>query len=95
MNNMLEELFTIEQLAAYLHMSEKTILNRMTTNKPLPPSFKLPDSRTRLWRVRDVDEWVNSVADAAIEREKQREKDFQDMVSIVKRGRPPKMRKVG
>jgi len=94
MNNMLEELFTIEQLAAYLHMSEKTILNRMTANKPLPPSFKLPDSRTRLWRVRDVDEWVNSVADAAIDREKQREKDFQEMVSIVRKGRPPKMRKV-
>ena len=89
---MKQELLTIEQLAEFLCMSEKTIRNRMATKKPMPPSFKLPESRVRLWRETDVQEWVNKVADEAIAADMQMKEKLEDMKAIVRRGRPAKKR---
>ena len=87
------EVLNKQQLAEFLGVSEKTIQNRITNGDLLPPSFKLPNHRARLWRKSDVEAWVNQIAEEAISAEKEKQVAFQKMVSITRKGRPLKKRK--
>jgi len=79
MNN---ELLDITQLSEIIRMNEQTIRNKISKASPLPPSFKLPDSRIRLWRRSDVDAWINQVADEFIKKEEYSREKFQELTSI-------------
>ncbi len=86
------EVLNKEQLAEFLGVSEKTIQNRVTVGGLLPPSFKLPNHRARLWRKSDVEAWVNQLADEAIKEEQRQQDKFREMKGVVRRGRPLKQR---
>jgi len=49
----------IEELAAILHMTPKTV-SEYVTRKPeaLPPRLVLPNCRRVIWRAVDVSEWL-------------------------------------
>lgn len=52
---------TIEDLSKLIHKSVSSIHSDLIRNpKSLPPHFKLPSSRRILFRLSDVDSWIES-----------------------------------
>ena len=80
-----DEILTMDELSNILKMDRRTIQNRIVKSLPLPPSFKLPSSRARLWRHSDVTAWINQVADEYIEKEKQRQLHFEELIKLQRK----------
>ena len=85
-----DEILTIDELPAYIKMDKLNIQNRLTKGLPLPPSFKLPKSKARLWRRSDVIAWINAAADEYIQTEKTKREKFEDLTEIIQLSREKK-----
>jgi predicted DNA-binding transcriptional regulator AlpA len=81
------EILTIDDLPVILKMNKRTIQNRISRDLPLPPSFKIPESKMRLWRRSDVTAWINAVADEYIQQEEARREQLEELTSIAQIGR--------
>ena len=58
-------LINVSELAAAISVKPKTIRNRLcTTPNLLPPVVRLPGQRSPLFRLCDVQEWINSHVEA-------------------------------
>lgn len=56
-------LLTVDDLAAVLRISVKTIWNRrMKAPHTLPPSINLPGTTGLRWRQQDVEAWIDAYA---------------------------------
>ena len=86
------EILTIDELPAYLKMDKRNIQNRLSRGLPLPPSFKLPKSKARLWRRSDVIAWINTAADEYIQREQAKREKFEELTDIVQIARKKSLR---
>ena len=54
------ELITIEELSLKIHKAKASIYSDLSRNpKSLPPYFRLPNSRRILFRLSDVEEWID------------------------------------
>jgi predicted DNA-binding transcriptional regulator AlpA len=84
----MQNLLSVEQLAAFLHKSVASIRSDATRNpQSLPPICRLPGTKRLLWRAEDVDSWLQQYVVKP---------DFVHAVAIVprKRGRPRKAGRV-
>lgn len=55
----------VDQLAELLHMSRKTVLNRISKDpESMPPRLRIPNSRCPLWIRDDVEAWLRLHSDA-------------------------------
>jgi len=81
------QIITIDELSIIIKMDKRTIQNRLSRGLPLPPSFKLPQSKNRLWRYSDVMAWIDSVADAYIQEEQQQRDKLEELTDMVRKGR--------
>lgn len=55
----MQNLLSVEQLAAFLHKSVASIRSDATRNpQSLPPICRLPGTKRLLWRAEDVDSWL-------------------------------------
>jgi len=54
----MEAMWSVDDLAKYLHISRKTIFNRIWRREELPPFIKT--GRTILFRECDVKRWLDS-----------------------------------
>ncbi|MEN1487355.1 DNA-binding protein, partial [Pseudomonas aeruginosa] len=55
----MKALLTVADLAAYLHKSVTSIRSDVSRNpRPLPPICRLPGTKRLLWRVEDVEKWL-------------------------------------
>jgi len=79
------EIITVDDLSEIIKMDKRTIQNRISSNLPLPPSFKIPSAKTRLWRYNDVMNWVNQIADEFIQQEQAKRDRFEELIVITKR----------
>jgi predicted DNA-binding transcriptional regulator AlpA len=53
---------TIEQLASLIHKTPSSIRSdRVRNPHALPPSFQLPNSRRVLFKITDVDKWLDDL----------------------------------
>jgi len=77
------EIITVDDLSEIIKMDKRTIQNRISSNLPLPPSFKIPSAKTRLWRYNDVMNWVNQIADEFIQHEKKKREKFEELTNII------------
>lgn len=51
----------IDQLSKILHKSPETIRSDLVRNpQSLPPVLRLPRSRKPLWRLKDVEDWLEA-----------------------------------
>lgn len=84
----MQALLTVEQLSEYIHKSVASI-RCDATRKPhsLPPICRLPGTKRLLWRVEDVDRWLQAHVNSA---------PIQSPDSGVsrRRGRPTKVEQV-
>lgn len=56
------QLLTIEELSPKIRKAKAAIYSDLTRNpKSLPPYFRLPNSRRILFRLSDVEEWLDSL----------------------------------
>jgi len=81
------EIITVDDLSEIIKMDKRTIQNRISSNLPLPPSFKIPSAKTRLWRYNDVMNWVNQIADEFIQQEKVKREKFEELTNIIARSK--------
>lgn len=49
-------LFTIDELAEFLHMDVGTVRNRLSRGEPMPPSIKV--GRRRLFPSSELEKWL-------------------------------------
>ena len=54
----MDVMWSVDDLAEYLHISRKTIFNRLWRREELPPFIKT--GRTVLFREEDVKRWLDS-----------------------------------
>jgi len=54
----MDVMWSVDDLAKYLHVSRKTIFNRLWRREELPPFIKT--GRTVLFREEDVKRWLDS-----------------------------------
>lgn len=54
----MDVMWSVDDLAEYLHVSRKTIFNRLWRREELPPFIKT--GRTVLFREEDVKQWLDS-----------------------------------
>ncbi|MDQ6967096.1 MAG: hypothetical protein Q9M14_00250 [Mariprofundaceae bacterium] len=73
----------MDELSEIIRMDKRTIQNRVSNNQPLPPSFKLPSTKTRLWRYKDVMNWINQKADEFIKKEQAKRDEFDELTNII------------
>ena len=56
------QILTIEDLSFKLRKAKASIYSDLTRNpRSLPPHFRLPNSRRILFRLSDVDDWLESL----------------------------------
>lgn len=56
----MQALLTVEELATYLHKSVASIRSDSTRNpQSLPPICRLPGTKRLLWRMEDVQAWID------------------------------------
>jgi hypothetical protein len=76
----METLITVEELSAYIHKSVSSIRSDATRNPhSLPPICRLPGTKRLLWRVEDVERWLEqhvefqvAIPEAPLARERRR-----------------------
>jgi len=85
-----DEILTIDELPNFIKMAKRTIQNRMARGLPLPPSFKLPQSKARLWRRSDVIAWINAAADDYIQSEETKRNKLEELTDIIQLARKKK-----
>lgn len=55
----MKNLITVEQLSAWIHKSVSSIRSDATRNPhSLPPICRLPGTKRLLWRIDDVERWL-------------------------------------
>lgn len=84
----MKPLLTIDELAIYIHKSVASIRSDVTRNpNSLPPICRLPGTKRLLWRVEDVERWIELHIDISSD---VREPSGSEGTTTPKRGRPTK-----
>jgi hypothetical protein len=88
-----EQLLSVEQLAAVLHKSPASIRSAASRNpSALPPICRLPGTKRLLWRQHDVDVWLARFASLGVQHAAAQ---AANAVGIAKRrGRPTKKEQI-
>lgn len=77
---MSEQYYTDPEVAKLLSISLSRLRTKICRGNPLPPSIKVPGSRTRLWEKNDVHNWLDQFKQDASN-------------DIVKKSRLPRIRR--
>lgn len=88
----MQPLLTVDELATYIHKSVASIRSDVTRNpSSLPPICRLPGTKRLLWRIEDVERWIEQHihSDSGEPRPSVPEK-----TTSPKRGRPTKAEQV-
>jgi hypothetical protein len=90
----MKNLITVEQLSAWIHKSVSSIRSDATRNPhSLPPICRLPGTKRLLWRIDDVEHWLElHVTDTGSAPDAQ--PSASQVTTQRKRGRPTKAEQV-